>query len=405
MPRPCAALIEMKWWGHHPTHLKLFAAALLDLNCDVLCVCPAPDEMREWLAARWQPNWGTFVARRFGSLRLGHGIGKMLSVIGLGRWNPYWWLRARWAIKRLEATTGRRPDWVFIPMADEFIDSILPPQWIDRLFPYDWSGRIIHPWWFYEDDSWRTRLRIPRAARCKRMYFFDEAIAAEAEHAWGIPCAGFPEYAVAAPSREDSAVVKEMKERAAGRRIVGLFGILDRRKGIHGFVEAARKMRSEEILFAMVGHTPNADAAAELEALESTLTAQDHRNVWLHRARFEDEAEFDSLLSAADVLYAVYLGFPHSSGILSKAAAMAKPVLVASDGLMARRVAEFQLGAVVDPRDSTSAAAAIRELLSQPATSGDGPREYSNIHSLEAMQELLKREVDDAVRRRTQSPE
>lgn len=391
MTRPCVALLEMKWWGHHPTHLKLLAEVLLDLGCDVACACPAPDEMRSWLQERWRPSWGQFVAIPFGSYRFGRLMARIL-----GRWSPYWWLSARRAIERLRRKVGRRPDWVFIPMVDEFVDSRLSARWVDRVFPYDWSGRVIHPYWYFHDKHWRSRIHVPRAERCRHLYFYDEVAAAEAERVWSKPCETFPEYAVTETSEpRDSEITRELRRRAAGRRIVGLFGVLDRRKGIHTMLAVARQMRSDPVYFAMIGHPGTAVAAAELKELQTSLTSDDSDNLWVHEARFDDEAEFDGLLAAADVLFAVYQDFPYNSGILSKAAAMAKPIVVASGGVMERRVRQFELGAAVDANDVTSAAAAIRELLSRPFEVRDGHREYAKLHSLEQIRVLLKRELDE----------
>ncbi len=390
MTRPCVALLEMKWWGHHPTHLKLLAEVLLDLGCDVVCACPAPEEMQSWLQRRWRPNWGQFVAIPFSSQPFGPLIERLL-----GGWNPRWF-GARLAMERLRRKVGRRADWVFIPMADEFVGSRLPPRWVDRIFPYAWSGRIIHPSWYFNDKNWQLHVRVPRAKRCRRIYFLDDALAAEAQRVWGTPCEPFPEYAVTEMSEpRESEVTRELRARAAGRQIVGLFGVMDRRKGIHTMLAVAREMRSEPVFFALIGHSPTAAAAAELKEFEKSLTPDDAHNLWLHETRLEDEAEFDGLLAAADLLFAVYQNFPYTSGILGKAAAMAKPIVVASGGAMERIVRRFELGAVVHAGDANAAAMAIRDLLSHPFGLAEGHREYAKLHSLEQIRTLLRQEVDE----------
>ncbi|MFN7557011.1 MAG: glycosyltransferase family 1 protein, partial [Microcystis sp.] len=43
------ALVDPLWGGHHPTYLKFFAKTLLELGHEVIVLCPAPEEVNQWI--------------------------------------------------------------------------------------------------------------------------------------------------------------------------------------------------------------------------------------------------------------------------------------------------------------------------------------------------------------------
>jgi len=61
-----------------------------------------------------------------------------------------------------------------------------------------------------------------------------------------------------------------------------------------------------------------------------------------------DETVFNAVINVSDIIFAVYRDFSRSSNMLSKSANFEKPVLVANDGLMGRRVIHYQIGLAVE---------------------------------------------------------
>ena len=56
------------------------------------------------------------------------------------------------------------------------------------------------------------------------------------------------------------------------------------------------------------------------------------------------EEDLNCLINDSDIVYAVYLNFPHSSNIMTKASAFKKPILVNDGYLMSERVKKFGIG-------------------------------------------------------------
>jgi glycosyltransferase involved in cell wall biosynthesis len=58
----------------------------------------------------------------------------------------------------------------------------------------------------------------------------------------------------------------------------------------------------------------------------------------------------------------VYLDFPHSSGILGKAAEFEKPIIVSNKYCMGERVSKYEIGLTVDENDTDALYQAICQL-------------------------------------------
>jgi glycosyltransferase involved in cell wall biosynthesis len=86
-------------------------------------------------------------------------------------------------------------------------------------------------------------------------------------------------------------------------------------------------------------------------------------NAYTHFARISDERIFNSVIQACDVIFAAYLDFPNSSGILTKAAVFRKPIIVSDGYLMAERTRKYDMGEVVPEGDVQAAGSAIRKIL------------------------------------------
>jgi hypothetical protein len=122
-------------------------------------------------------------------------------------------------------------------------------------------------------------------------------------------------------------------------------------------------------------------------ALRSFVAAPPE-NCLVHPAYIEDERELNSIIAAADILYAVYDDFRPSSNTLTKAAMFNKPVMVSDRYLMGERVRRYRTGATVASGTTEEIIAAL-ETLRRTDRSEFGFAAYREDHSVEALKKQL----------------
>lgn len=117
------------------------------------------------------------------------------------------------------------------------------------------------------------------------------------------------------------------------------YGIGDRRKGLHLVVAAMEKMVPDSNLFLL--------CAGQLGHDHSLLKAIKHlemRGVARLINRYVSDDEERLAFSASDAVILPYIHHYGSSGVLSRAAAAGKMVIASDEGLLAKRIREYDLG-------------------------------------------------------------
>jgi len=382
-------LVDGIWTGHHPTYVKLFAATFLELGYGVTVLCPRPDEVAAWIGVQRPGDLDRFRAFTYVDPEFHPRLPGLLRAAG--RWR----LTAA-AVKR--AGSGVLPDLVFFAHLDAYFAARLPGWLVDRLFPARWSGLYFGP----------ERLRAPQhgavrrdgalgAAGCRSVALLDEGVAAcLARELGGRPVVPFPDVADLSPPDRSYPLRQEMTSRAAGRRIVGLFGCIDKRKGTLTLLETAEQLANEPFFFVLAGVFYRQTFSSEELARLDRFVASRPENCLLHFGFIPDEAAFNALVEGCDIIYAAYHDFRHSSNLLTKAAFFRKPVIVSDGYCMAERVRRHNLGEVVADEGVSACIDAIRAAAGgrhwEPDADG-----YLQQHSLEALKqaaaELLRHSV------------
>ena len=131
----------------------------------------------------------------------------------------------------------------------------------------------------------------------------------------------------------------------------------------------------------MFENTLTEDDAREL----AKIKAQCPENLFVKLAYLPDEAHFNEIMQASDVIFAVYRDFKISSNMPGKAAAFDKPILVASGQLMGQRVLQYDIGMAVDENDVPAMQAALNQLVTNPQARRDNFQAYRQDFSLEAL--------------------
>ncbi len=386
-------LLDSNWAGHHPTYFKAFAAALLELGYDVHAICPEPEEFRKAMGGetvsasrlsvyRWNPPRVRVWPRRFA---------EAVHLFYVNRWMVR-------ELTRIERGAGQRFDLVFFACLYDGYLRHFPLR-----FPWPWAGLYLQvrafrmpgqplPYTNFVPDP----RRLFRSPRLCGLGVLDEGALGYLREVTRCPnVEAFPDLTDESPPKCEG-VAAALKEFAAGRAIVGVAGFLQPTKGIVTLARVAERMREADVVFAFVGEMLQGVYSAEEEVLLARVFALP--NVFVSFVRVPDGPLFNGVLDQFAVIFAAYENFPHSSNILTKAAFLEKPV-VASDGyLMAERVREYGLGAVVPEADVDALVVALHQLLGDGWGSQDHSqmKQYLRNHSYECLRASIGRLIRNA---------
>lgn len=374
------AFFDANSHGHHPTYQRLVVNMMLEKGFRVWLLTNGAEDMRERICSmhhgklpdglmvlpvRAVPPGGV-VLRRFWGLRN--------------------WRYAGRCISQLHSSLGYGPDLIVFLKIDDYTNGILTGNWIDRTFPYQWTGFYIHlrfpkrlPLTFF-----RKRCYQPFSAflskRCQSVATLQENITRQFGQIIAKPVHTLPDMTDEAPPIE-SALTAKIKAKAGERKVIGLIGGQDRRKGSFLFLEIARRCQDRNWLFLFCGKMNYEKSDRELEQLKDIIGDESTwNNCFFHFEHIPDERHFNAVIDICDVLFAVYQNFPFSSNIMTKAALFRKPIVVGAGGLMAQRVKSFDLGTCCTPEDTDNCIWAIEAALER-TVSGSSYAKYFSLHS------------------------
>ena len=390
------ALIDDNWGGHHPTYFKYFTKTLLDLNYQVLTFCPCPEDVSEWFKHDYlsiRTNLNTF---KINSPQPGY--------FRVPRFNQLFFVLHRWqlaakAIHFSFLTTGILPDLVFFTWLDSYLSPYLTHYLIDCFFPYYWSGLCFQPHTFYIKPKKFSLARyrpfnnqaILRSPRCKAFGILDERECAKLHTILPnkdiIPFPDFTEETL--PSRETE-LVRKLRYEAHGRKVIGLLGSMEKRKGLLTLLNIAQIVKEKDWFFVFVGRLAiSTFTGKQLEYIKSIIKSNP-KNCFFHFERIPEESEFNAVINECDLLFAAYENFKHSSNLLTKSAIFKKPIIVSKGFCMAKRVESFSLGTTVLEGDVNAMIEAIHSLLCQKETSFYGYENYKNRHSIRKLKDAFE---------------
>ncbi|MEE9542775.1 MAG: glycosyltransferase [Thermodesulfobacteriota bacterium] len=359
------ALVDPFYGGHHEIYLKLFSKALSALGFRVMVFTLRPNEMEEMVKEDSEIDCSTI--RFFSIPELVNRDSLFYSFWGLTT-GARRWRAMRKSIKEASSATGWSPDMVFIAWLDSYLNFFAGRRIVDLLFPYDWSGLYFHP----------LRLRVPessslpeainlygalRSVRCKTVAVLDEGVVGKLKKCLGGKrVVAFPDVADASPPDSNYSVLREIRDKARGRKIITIIGSLEKRKGILSLLEVAKSNAMENFFFVFAGKLKDKTFKNEELELIRENAERPSDNCFFHLASISGESRFNALMEATEIVYASYDGFYHSSNILAKAAIFKKPLIVTDGFCMGERVREFGIGLTVDYGDVSQCRDAIRAL-------------------------------------------
>jgi glycosyltransferase involved in cell wall biosynthesis len=157
-----------------------------------------------------------------------------------------------------------------------------------------------------------------------------------------------------------------IRKQAAGRCIFGLLGVLHPRKDLRMFLRIAAEADSDKSFFVLAGKFDAAEyPPTERAEILQLLDTNGRDNCFFLLTHIDNPLEFNALVDCCDVLYLVYRGHFHSSGLLAKAAQFRKPVIVSRGYRMGEQAEKYKLGITVNDGDYAEVFAAVQS-ISEP---------------------------------------
>ena len=207
---------------------------------------------------------------------------------------------------------------------------------------------------------WQRNVAL-RRSRCDLIAIEDERYLDSLHTGTGKRTVFLPETTSVEVSDPPPEIVQNICSKKNGLTVVGLLGVINRRKGIDLLVDVIRNCNTEGFLFVIAGQCGPGDIPAAQRDFLITGSAN-CRNVIFSPDPICSEPEFNAITIACDIIYCAYKGHLHSSNIISKAAAFGKPLLVSDGALMAKRVRDYGLGCVLEKQTAEACLAALREM-------------------------------------------
>ena len=231
----------------------------------------------------------------------------------------------------------------------------------------------------------------------KGMCFLDEDICHTYQNRFPNKCFGYlPDITETALPDQPGELAREIRQLAAGRKVVFLGGSIGGQKNLARWYELITMADSRKWYFVQIGElhrgTLTTEDTAALEKVMSCLP----ENFLVKTEYLHDERAFNDIIRTVDVIFAVYRNFRISSNMLNKAAAFEKPILVADNYLMAERVRSYGIGKVA-PQDDTALIYRALMSIDEVATLKDNFARYRKDFGIAALEINLARFIERCI--------
>lgn len=400
--RPCILIYSpLAGHGHLDSWNDMFISLLLSAGWQVLSLTPDGQPLYERLVAKgvagldrlqiltWR-DVRPSIAERL-CLRIRRMMGRCMRRAGLGQKRPVMPDPEARYLEPLDFARGVRgalgesqwhPDFVLNMYMDLYRTDTGRWEKFQKSFKWPWAGIRFVP----QPTPTEGYYGI---SSCIGMCFLDDAVTARYREL--LPRKSFaciPDITDATLPDEPADLVKEIAERAAGRKVIFLGGMIGGNKNLARWIELIALADPEQWFFLLVGEIDvNALTQADVRAL-GIIEATPPENLLIYPQYLPDERVFNDVMRCSDVIFAVYRNFKISSNMLGKAAAFEKPILVADNYLLGRRVGKYGIGRAVPEHDSRQMLAAAIDLLNNPVPA-ENFANYRADFSVDKMRETL----------------
>jgi hypothetical protein len=389
------ALVDLYWEGHYLTYLKTFAKTLLELGCDLIVLCPQPVMLNDWIENNCPEYKKNIYVYEMSDPKLSKiEISKIRSIINIVRR----WKKTASILRNVSKETGKNPELVFFAALDDFLEILIPTPYLNWIFPYKWSGLYLQPINFrlHKKCSFIRKGLLDRnnlfsSKLCRSVAVLDEGIITRLQKKIKSKTVSlFPDFADNSVPDIKYAVANEIRKISHGRKIVGLLGALQKRKGILTLLNLAQKYNHEDWFFIFCGKIIKEDFTPEELNYIDTIKELSPDNCYFYNDYIPSETQFNALVELCDVIFSVYEDFYYSSNMLAKAAYFKKWVIVNNGFCMYERVRQFQLGLSVESGDIKGCYEALRHLLNNDIDLHPNYKGYLDLHSEQRLKDAFE---------------
>ena len=421
--RKTIVIADTLWEGHVPSYHKQYIK-VLQYKYNVVSISPNPDEIKLWIESNIKKNDENIATIKLGMpmihtknmnhnrTMVSYNIIKNVLNIGKRFRVPYMdgllrmlhvlitWITLNKIVNTYIDNTKIKPDLVFFPYIDSKylmfrgISSFV----IDRIFHHPWSGLYMNPTDFRIKkkkgilEGIFPDYNIFKSQNVSSIATLDEGTASNMEKYFGKPIIVFPDVTPQTLPQSKSTLVEEIEKLSTGKIKICLLGVLAKRKGILTLLETAKILNSRggKYYFIIAGPLFIGKETSDVEK----LLTENIENCYIHPTLIKSDDEFNELANVADILFASYINFFHSSGILTKASIFQKPIIVSEKYCMGERVREYRLGLTIPEGDIEACVSAIEQLAKMENFDGDkinpGYITYSELHSEDTLERRFK---------------
>jgi glycosyltransferase involved in cell wall biosynthesis len=359
------------------------------MGYQVVSFFPEPDEVRRWVALHC-PEY----IQQFHAFKVQEPETPKLPIIGKlpqPVFTLFRWIDTATVIRKASSKIGCKPDLVFLCWLDNYLSNYLNHHIIERIFPYSWSGLYFHPnnLQFKQHvlpilGTPLTHHAVAQSSRCYGIALLNEIEATKLQDKIKNPVFIFPDITDDSLPDENYVVVQKIRSQAGNRKIVGLFGLLSKRKGLLTLLEVAQKSVNKNWFFVFAGKLSQVDLLPEEVTKIKNIVESKPNNCFFHFESIPEGEKFNALINISDVLFAAYENFPSSSNILTKAAVFEKPVIVSDGFCIGERAKKFQLGLTIPQGDVSKCIEALSDLFDHAQLKPDFEG-YKRLHSVEQL--------------------
>jgi hypothetical protein len=406
--------------GHLDMYARLYSACLLDLGYRVVLLAEHESGVVEWLAARKpnqanefsffllnEPQDAASLAKRIARVWRVEGVSGIVRRLYYYAGRPFVVVARRFLrirsngfgfqpiVERIRVVQERlaaKPALVVFLYLDMMNDDRLGCRSLSNGLGSPWAGILFHPC-CHSGGTGQAPETYFSCGNARGAAFLNPACVPEyARRFPALRFAALPDVTEAEPSQGVPELVRRIRERASGRTIVLLAGSISPHKGVVEFIDVILRANPRIFFFAIIGEV-FWDAFPDHEERLRAFYAAPPENCLAQPGYIEDEREYNSVLSAADIIYAVYNEVRDSSNSLAKASMLEKPILVSDGELMGQRVARYRIGSSVRFGDIDGILAALEELR-QKSVGDFGFADYCREHSIDALRARLGKLVE-----------
>jgi hypothetical protein len=344
-------LIDPYQGGHHLMYLRLFSKAILELGYQVVACSADSENLDNWIVAQLRES--PELIKNFKTLTILEHPPKRLFDRNLQPLNTLSrWYLAKKTVRQVIQLVGHHPNLVLFNWVDSYLSRYIPASLIDIIFPYPWFGICFQP---KLDNIQKIKHnhffdfhRIFKAFYCQGVGVLDNEQTAKLQLQLNKKVITFPDITDEVKPDVNFFVALDIKKKARGRKIIGLLGSLNKRKGLLNLMKASQQPGSEKYLFAFVGQLSHYTLQSEELEYIQRIRDLNPLNCYFHFELIPDEPQFNALVNTCDILFAAYENFPYSSNILTKAAVFKKPLIATRGSCVGNRVLQFQMGLTID---------------------------------------------------------